>query len=65
MRHRACQSCGKYRGKQVVDVVARTERNQARAKRKELNLRESGMNTAPAEDVTAEEKTTKAAKAAK
>ncbi len=61
MRHRACQSCGKYRGKQIVDVVARTERNQARAKRKELNLRESGKSAGAPEEVAAEEKGAKKA----
>ncbi len=65
MRHRACQNCGKYRGHQVVDVVARTERNQARSKRKELGLRESGKSTGPAEEAAKEEKPTKAAKATK
>jgi large subunit ribosomal protein L32 len=49
LRHRACQECGKYRGKQVVDVVARTERMQKRAKRKEDQLKSSG---APTENTT-------------
>lgn len=45
MRHRACQECGKYRGHQVVDVVARTEREQRRTKRREQQLREMGQET--------------------
>jgi len=43
VRHRACQECGKYRGKQVVDVVARQERTQRRAKRKQEEAREMGQ----------------------
>ena len=43
MRHRACQECGKYRGKQVVDVVARLERDQKRVKRRQQKLRASGQ----------------------
>ena len=42
MRHRACAECGKYRGKQVIDIVAKKEREQARAKRKEALAREMG-----------------------
>lgn len=42
-RHRACGECGQYRGKQVIDVVARTERETRRAKRKQEEAREMGM----------------------
>jgi large subunit ribosomal protein L32 len=51
MPHRACPSCGKYNGRVVVDVVARTARSQRRQKRHEKALRESGQ-------VTGEEKET-------
>jgi len=61
-RHHACQSCGKYRGKQVLDIVARTEREQARAKRKEASLRDMGIDTAAPEK---EKEDTKAAKESK
>lgn len=44
-RHRACEECGKYRGKQVIDVVARAEREQRRAKRKQEEAREMGQET--------------------
>lgn len=43
--HRACPSCGKYRGRVVIDVVARAARAQRRTKRHEKELRESGQLT--------------------
>lgn len=30
MRHRVCSSCGKYRGRQVVDVAALAEKKAAK-----------------------------------
>lgn len=56
VRHRACPQCGKYRGKQVIDIVARKERSQARAKRKELSLRESGVSKGDTETTKKEDK---------
>lgn len=63
-RHTACETCGKYRGKQVIDVVARTERSQARTKRKNAMRRELGkdISTAP-EEKEKKEKATKEKKA--
>lgn len=43
--HRACAHCGKYNGNVIVDVVARTKREQRRTKRKETELRQSGQLT--------------------
>lgn len=65
-RHKACQSCGKYRGKQVVDVVARTERAQKRTKRKNAMGRELGkdISTAPEEKKEKKEKKSKKAESA-
>lgn len=45
MPHRACPECGKYRGRVVVDVVARAAREQRRETRKAKALRESGQIT--------------------
>jgi large subunit ribosomal protein L32 len=42
-RHQACAACGKYRGRQVIDVVALAERSAARTKRKSKEMRESGQ----------------------
>lgn len=42
LRHQACAQCGKYRGRQVIDVVARVERTQARLKRKAATMRDAG-----------------------
>jgi large subunit ribosomal protein L32 len=42
-RHRACQECGKYRGRQVIDVVSRTEREQRRAKKRQDEAKELGQ----------------------
>ncbi len=41
--HRACAECGKYNGRVTVDIVARTEREQRRAKKKQHELRASGQ----------------------
>ncbi|OGG44798.1 50S ribosomal protein L32 [Candidatus Kaiserbacteria bacterium RIFCSPHIGHO2_01_FULL_50_13] len=41
--HRACASCGTYRERVVVDVVARAERGVRRTKRKQKELRASGQ----------------------
>ena len=43
--HRACQRCGKYNGRVVIDVVARTKREQRRSKRKDQELKQSGQST--------------------
>ena len=45
LSHRACANCGKYNGRVVIDVVARSERQARRAKRKQTALRESGQVT--------------------
>lgn len=33
VRHRACTTCGTYRGKTVVDVLAKTVKKEKRAKK--------------------------------
>ena len=43
LQHRACPSCGKYKGRIVIDVVARAKREARRNKRREKELRESGQ----------------------
>lgn len=45
LRHRADPETGLYRGKVVIDVVARAKREQRRVKRKEKELRASGQTT--------------------
>ncbi len=42
--HRACSACGKYNGRVVIDIVARTEREQRRLKRREKELKASGKD---------------------
>lgn len=42
-RHHACSACGMYRGKQVIDVVARTVREQRRTEKRTKNLESMGM----------------------
>lgn len=59
LSHRACASCGKYNGKVTIDVVARTQREQRRMKRKEQELRASGQIT---DDSKKNEKETTATK---
>ena len=43
LSHRACPSCGKYRGRVVVDIVARAKREARRDKRRQKELKESGQ----------------------
>lgn len=50
--HRACASCGKYGGKVVVDVVARTARATRRDKRREKELMASGQKVDKKESTT-------------
>lgn len=45
--HRACASCGKYKGAVVIDIVAREKRTARRTKRHEKALRESGHEKEP------------------
>ncbi|MDP3734928.1 MAG: 50S ribosomal protein L32 [bacterium] len=35
LTHRVCEGCGQYRGRQVIDIVARMERKERRTKAKE------------------------------
>ncbi len=51
--HRACANCGKYDGKIAVDVVAETQREQRRMKRKERELKASGQIAPSKETETA------------
>lgn len=43
--HRACRECGKYDGRVVIDIVARTKREQRRAKKHTTEMRASGKDT--------------------
>jgi len=45
LSHRVCPECGKYKGRVVIDVVARAKREARRATRKEKELRASGQQT--------------------
>ena len=44
-QHRACASCGKYRGKVGVDVVAAAQRTARRNKRRDKEMMASGHTT--------------------
>lgn len=50
LSHRACATCGKYRGKVVIDVVARAKRAALRTKRREKALRAAGESTEKKEE---------------
>ena len=39
--HTICQNCGYYRGRQVIDVLAKLDKKQRRKKEKELHEHES------------------------
>ena len=53
LTHRACQNCGKYNGRVVIDVVARAAREARRTKRRQKELRESGQDTGEKETTPA------------
>ena len=38
LRHKVCETCGKYRGKQIIDVVAKIEKKNTRMKAKAKKL---------------------------
>jgi ribosomal protein L32 len=50
LRHRVNPETGMYRGKVVIDIVARAKKEQRRAKRRQTELRESGQETASTND---------------
>jgi ribosomal protein L32 len=51
--HRANPVTGMYRGKQVIDVVARAKRDARRMKRREKELRAAGQSTSEKESTAA------------
>lgn len=53
LRHRVNPETGMYRGRVVIDVVARAKRDARRLKRKQKELRESGQDTGTKEKDTA------------
>lgn len=58
--HRACAACGKYNGKVAIDIVAKTQREQRRTKRKNVELQQSGRAAASAK--TKDKETTEVVK---
>lgn len=48
-RHRVCASCGKYKGRVIVDVVAKIEKKQQKAKAK-AKLRGENSSTQTKEE---------------
>jgi large subunit ribosomal protein L32 len=50
LSHHACEECGKYNGRVIIDVVARAKRQAQRDKRKQKELRASGQETEPKQE---------------
>lgn len=50
--HRMCSNCGYYKGKEVIDVLAKLEKKEKREKKKELAL--AGKETEKKKPLTME-----------
>ncbi len=61
LRHRMCETCGNYKGKQIVDVISKIEKKNERIKAKAKAM---GKEVAVAEEKK-EKKETKTRKTAK
>lgn len=47
--HTACPSCGKYRGRVVIDVVARAQKEARRTKRRQADAKMTGRQASEKE----------------
>jgi len=56
LRHRACENCGTYKGKQVIDVESKIEKKAQKVKRKEKEMEEMGMKKKNTDNPLKEEK---------
>ena len=43
--HRMCSNCGHYKGRQVIDVLAKLDKKERKKKEKELHAHESQQET--------------------
>jgi len=52
--HILCSNCGTYRGREVIDVLAKLDRKQRKQRQKELAAQEAA-NPTPTKELNAEE----------
>ena len=55
LAHRVCYNCGFYKGKQVIDVLAKLDKKERKNKEKELALKEKEKGGGASKPLSAEE----------